>query len=282
MQKIAILTDSASDISLELMKEYDIRLAPFRIIYSHGEYEDKITITPEEVYSSLPKEIPTTSLPNAEKIEKMLQELEMSGYTHVISINISSKFSGTGNSIRLLLEDHPNLTSYVYDTKTLTMAEGAIVLEAAKMVKNGKSFEEIVEALPKFRDKVDCYFTLNTLEYLKKGGRIGKVAGTVGELINLKPIIWVGDDGVYHTHSKIRGRKQALSKLEKILKEYMEKYNCKYNLWVLHGGSADDCETFYNTVKDMPNIENIYTGQIGPALGVHTGPGLIGFIIQRI
>ena len=282
MQKIAILTDSASDISLELMKEYDIRLTPFRIIYSYGEFEDKITITPEEVYEALPKEIPTTSLPSTEKIEKMLQELEADGYTHVISINLSSKFSGTGNSIRLLLEDHPKLTYYIYDTKTLTMAEGAIVLEAAKMVRAGKSFEEIIEALPKFREKVDCYFTLNTLEYLKKGGRIGKIAGTVGELINIKPIIWVGDDGVYHTHSKIRGRKQALSKLEKILTDYMEKYNCKYNLWILHGGSPQDCETFYNTVKDFPNIENIHTGQIGPALGVHTGPGLIGFIIQRI
>lgn len=280
MQKIAIITDSASDLSTETLKEYNIQSAPFRIIYSHGDFEDKINITPEEVYASLTKEIPTTSLPSADRVQGILNQLENEGYTHVISINISSNLSGTANSIRLLLEDHPNLTSFVYDTKTLTMAEGCIAIEAAKMVKSGKSFEDIVAALPKLREKVQCFFTLNTLEYLKKGGRIGKVSGTIGEILSLKPIIHVGDDGIYHTHSKVRGRKQSLNKLRSILNTFLEKGKC--NLWILHGEAKEDCAELYESIKNLGNINEILTGPIGPALGVHTGPGLIGFIIQEV
>ena len=280
MQKIAILTDSAADLSTEIINKYNIKVAPFRIIYSDREYEDNVDITPDEVYSSLHKEIPTTSLPNMEKLTTVLNELENEGFTHVISINLSSSLSGTGNSIRLLLEDHPKLTSFVYDTKTLTMAEGCLVIEAAKMVEQGKTFEEIVSALPTLRTKVECFFTLSTLEYLKKGGRIGKVAGTIGEMLNLKPIIHVGDDGVYHTRSKVRGKKQAHSKLRSILESYLEKGT--YNVWVLHGHSEEDCKELYNSVKDLKNIAKIETGCIGPALGVHTGPGLFGFIIQEV
>lgn len=280
MQKIGIITDSASDITNDIIEKYNIKVAPFRIIYSGKEYEDRIDITPEEVYSSLHKEIPTTSLPNVERINEILDEFEKEGYTHVISINISSALSGTSNSIRLVLEDHPKLTSFVFDTKTLTMAEGCLVIEAAKLVEEGKTFEEIVSILPTLRPKVQCYFTLNTLEYLKKGGRIGKVSGTIGEILSLKPIIEVGDDGIYNTYAKVRGRKQSLTKLRKILDSYLEKGKC--NVWVLHGHSEEDCKYLYNSFKDLDNINNIETGSIGPALGVHTGPGLVGFIVQEV
>ncbi|HEY5524081.1 MAG TPA: DegV family protein [Clostridium sp.] len=280
MQKIAILTDSASDLTKELMEQYNIKFAPFRIIYSDKEYEDKIDITPNEMYASLKREIPTTSLPSIEGIEKILCSLEEEGYTHVISINISSALSGTSNSVRLVLEDHPKLTSYVYDTKTLCMAEGAIVIEAAKLVKEGKSFEEIIEALPSFREKSHCYFTLNTLEYLKKGGRIGKVAGTIGELLNLKPIIHVGDDGIYHTYAKLRGRKQSINKLFEVLTEYLAKGKC--NLWVIEGDSLESGTELYNSIKSLNNVNEVNIATVGPALGVHTGPGLIGLIIQEV
>ena len=115
---------------------------------------------------------------------------------------------------------------------------------------------------------------------MKKGGRIGKVSGTIGEILSLKPIIEVGDDGVYNTYAKVRGRKQSLTKLRKILDSYLEKGKC--NVWVLHGHSEEDCKDLYNSFKDLDNINNIETGSIGPALGVHTGPGLVGFIVQEV
>lgn len=280
MQKIALLTDSASDLTKDIIEKYNIKTAPFRIIYKDKEYEDRISIEPEEVYEKLEEEIPTTSLPNVERIEALLNQLEDEGYTHVISINIASNLSGTGNSIRLILEDHPKLKSFVYDTKTLTMAEGALVIEAGKMIEEGKSFEEIISILPKLRKKLHVYFTLNTLEYLKKGGRIGKVSGTIGELLNLKPLIYVNDDGIYETYAKLRGRKQSIKKLVEVLESYLEKSNC--NIWLVDGHAKEEGHELFEKIKNHPKIKHIYRQTLGPALGVHTGPGLIGFVIQEV
>lgn len=280
MQKIALITDSSSDLSKEIMDKLNIKSAPFRIIYSDIEYEDRVNISPQEVYSNLTKEIPTTSLPNISRIEGILNDIEADGYTHVIVINISSGLSGTSNSFRLLLEDHPNLISYVYDSKTLSMAQGGIVLEVAKLIETGTSYEDIISQLPDLRKRMHVYFTLNTLEYLRKGGRIGKVAGTIGEILNLKPLIHVSDEGVYVTHSKSRGRKQALSKLNEVLNGHLVKSKC--NIWIIEGDAKEESNLLFNSLKDNPQINKIEITTLGPALGVHTGPGLLGLIIQEV
>ncbi|OOM73855.1 DegV domain-containing protein [Clostridium puniceum] len=281
MKKIALITDSASDISVELLTENKIKLLPFKVIYSDGEYEDRIDITPQMMYDRLKTEIPKTSLPSIEKITNVFKEAIEEGYTHAIIITISAAFSGTYNAVRLVSEDFPELKTFVFDSKTLTMAEGAIVLEIAKLIKQGKSFGEITEILPTYREKIDLFFTIDTLEYLQKGGRIGKVAGTVGELLNLKPIITVADDGTYRTAAKARGSKQAVSKLTDIFKGYLEKG--KYKAWILDGNGLDKVQSLYEAIKDLPNVvECRIAGTIGPALGVNTGPGLVGLAIEKV
>lgn len=280
MQKIALITDSGCDLSLETLKENNIHLLPLSIIYSYGEFEDKIAITAEEVYEKLTVEIPSTSLPSAKKIDDILTRLETEGYTHVIAIALSSNLSGTYNAIRLALEDHPNLISYVYDTKVLAYPEGMIVLEASKSIKEGISFEEIVSSLPDIKKKISGYFTLDTLEYLKKGGRIGKVSGTIGEMLNLKPIIGIDENGAYHTVCKARGKKQALSKLTDTLKDHLNKGKC--NVYVLQGGSIEEGKAYLESIRSLENIAELGMTSISPALGVHTGPGLIGLAIQEL
>lgn len=281
MEKIALITDSASDISIELLNENKIKLLPFKVIYSDGEYEDRIDLTPQMMYDRLKTEIPKTSLPSIEKMTNVFKEAIEEGCTHAIIITISAAFSGTYNAVRLVSEDFPELKTFVFDSKTLTMAQGAMVLEAAKLIKMGKSFEEITEILPTYREKIDLFFTIDTLEYLQKGGRIGKVAGTVGQLLNLKPIITVADDGTYRTAAKVRGSKQAVSKLTDIFKGYLEKG--KYKAWILDGNGSDKVQSLYETIKDLPNvIECRIAGTIGPALGVNTGPGLVGLAIERV
>ena len=127
MQKIALITDSACDLDLNTLKENNINLLPLRIIYSNAEYRDRIDISPSEVYKNLENEIPKTSLPSAKDTEEILNKLEEESYTHVICISISSGLSGSYNALRLALEDHPNLTSFVYDTKILAYPQGEIV-----------------------------------------------------------------------------------------------------------------------------------------------------------
>lgn len=280
MQKIALITDSGSDLSLEELKENNINLLPLRISYSTGEYQDKLDIKASDVYANLDKEVPKTSLPSPETTERILQKLEEEGYTHVIGICISGGLSGTANSLRLSLEDHPSLTSYVYDTKILAYPEGEITIEVSKLIREGKSFEEIIEALPKIRERITGYFTIDTLEYLKRGGRIGKVAGTLGELLNLKPLITTDENGVYYNIAKARGRKQALSKLTEILKSHLSKNKC--NVTILQGGCEAEAIKYMESLKKLININSLKISEISPALGVHGGPGLIGLCIKVV
>ena len=280
MQKIALITDSACDLDLNTLKENNINLLPLRIIYSNGDYRDRIDISPQEVYDKLEKEIPKTSLPSAQETEDILNKLEQEGYTHVICISISSGLSGSFNALRLALEDHPKLTSFVYDSKILAYPQGEIVLEVAKLIKEGKSYEEIVKEIPEIRKRVIGYFTINTLEYLKKGGRIGRLAGTIGELLNLKPIITTDENGIYYTVAKVRGRKQSLSKMTELLKGYLAKGKCE--VAVLHAGCEDEAIKYMNSLKDLTNVVSIKIAEISPALGIHGGPGLIGFSVKMV
>lgn len=280
MEKIALITDSASDINSELIKKYNINVLPFKIIFSDKEYKDGIDITPSMLYEKLPTEIPTTSLPSISEFTELLEKLKSDGYTHAIIITISNCFSGTFNAARLASESVSDITTFVFDSLTLTMSEGAMVLETATLIEEGKSFNEITNELPTIRKKIDVFFTLDTLTYLKKGGRIGKVAGTIAEALNIKPIITIKDDG-FHTYSKVRGTKQSISKLSNILNDYLAKGKCK--VWIMNGDAPDKADLLYNAIKNSDNlVECTLGGMIGPALGVNTGPGLVGFIVEMV
>ncbi|MGL4847910.1 MAG: DegV family protein [Clostridium sp.] len=281
MQKIALVTDSGSDLTLTELKENNIHLVPFRVIYPEKEYNDVLEITSDEVYSRLKEVIPSTSLPSMDLMTTLFSTLEKEGYTHVLMISISSAFSGTGNSFRLVSENFPNLTTFVYDTKTLSGSEGAMALIISEMIKNGSSFDELIDKLNLLRTESHLYFTIDTLEYLQKGGRIGKVAGTIGSILDLKPIIYVTDEGVYETHSKVRGQKQALSKIQKITGDILNKTG-EYYITIVSGGADELAKKLHLLIKDFPNIKSIRFSKVGPALGVNTGPGTIGICIQKI
>lgn len=228
MKKIGVLTDSSCDLTLETLKENNIEMLPIRIIYKEREFLDKITITSEEMYESLSTEIPTTSLPDLKTTDKILDKFIDEGYTDLIIVCVSNKLSGTLNSIRLIAEEKSGINFHFLDTKTLGYPQGAIVLEVAKLVKQGKTAEEIVQAFESIRNRTHGFITFNTLEYLKRGGRIGKISGTIGEILHIKPIVSSDDDGELYTYTKTRGRKKAISKMKNILFEYLEKVNVEF------------------------------------------------------
>lgn len=278
MSKIALITDSTSDLRKDQIEKHNINVLPLRIIYSGREYLDRVDITPDEVYDNLHKEVPTTSLPSMNDIDNMFTRLEEEGYTHAIVVCISSGISGTYNSINLASLEHPNIISYVYDSKSLTLGTGAIVLECAEMIATGKKFEEIIKQLPLIKDRIKVYYVLDTLNYLIKGGRIGKVSGTLGELLKIKPIISINEEGVYYSYAKVRGRKQSISKLIDVVSQTLMKSKAK--IWVLEGGALEEGKALYESISKLENITDLNFGNISPVLGVHTGPGLLGIVIM--
>lgn len=280
MQKIKIISDSSCDLSLETAKKHNIGILPVRVIYKDKEYLDKIEISSEEMYAYLSKEIPTTSLPDVGYCQKIFQQVKAEGYTDVIVITVSSKLSGTLNSVKLLSQDYEGLNFSFFDTRTLGYPEGTIVLEAAEMVDKGMTVEEILENLEDVRKRVSGYVAVNTLEYMVRGGRISKLKGTIGEMIQLKPIISSDDEGVLYKYAQSRGRVQSINRLKKILDEHLEKSPCK--LWVLSGDAREEAEAFYNAYKSNPRVKEIFLETIGPAMGVHTGPKALGVSILEL
>lgn len=278
-----MITDTTSDLPEDILEKYNIKQLAFRIIYKDRELKDRFDITSKEVYENLEVEVPTSSLPSMEDMDKLFTELEEEGYTHVIAIVLSSGLSGIYNGMKIVSENHPKLTTYICDSKSISLGEGVLLMESARMLEQGgKSFDEIVEAIPKIRDSVKTFFVVGTLEYLKKGGRIGKVAGTIAELLNIKPIISIdNEDGKYYTYTKVRGgRKQSLAKLIDIAKEFLEKGKCK--VYVMHGNAEEEAKAVFEKLKSLPNVTfSMLGGCISPVSGAHSGPGLVGFACVR-
>jgi DegV family protein with EDD domain len=277
LNKIALITDTTSDLNKEFIEKYNINVLPFRIIYSDREYLDNVDITSQEVYDNMAKEVPTSSLPSMKDMEELFLRLEEEGYTHAIAVTLSTGLSGIFNAIKLTSENHPSIITHVCDSQSIALGEGLIVTECGKLIEEGKSFEEVVAAIPSIKNRIHLYFVVGTLEYLKRGGRIGKVSGTIAELLNIKPIITVDTDGKYVTTEKVRGRKQSLNKLVELTNNILDKKKCR--VYIVHGDALEESKKVMEIVRPHPNVISIeFGGCISPVSGVHSGPGLVGMV----
>lgn len=276
-EKIAIITDTTCDIPDELLAEYSIFLVPLRIVFKKHEYRDRIEISPERVYELLVDEIPKSSLPIPEDITKTLEDIIQKGYTDVIFVTISSGLSGTNNMVRLMMQEYEDrINIEVVDSLSLSLGLGFQVLECAKTVRETGSVMKALQKIKKVKESLSAMYVVSTLEYLRKGGRIGKVEGTVGDLLQLKPIISINEEGVYYTMAKVRGRKKSLQRMVDFLKE---KYQDRaINIGVAQGMAREEADKLMQQLKQVLNVKNEFIVQISPVLGMHTGPGLLGVI----
>lgn len=279
-QKTALLVDSGIDVPSSVIKEYGIYSLPLKIIYKDREYSDGVDIQAEEVYSNLSVEIPKTSLPGAAEAISILDRIKSDGYENVLAVTLSSGLSGTYNMISLVAKDYEGLDVQVVDTKNIGIAGGMVAIRAAEYISEGMDFETLVKTVNEDVPDSKIFFCISTLEYLQKGGRIGLVSSMLGTALNLKPIISCNEEGIYYNVAKISGRKRSLDKMIDIATEYASKGKL-YNLAVVHGGAAEDAEKVKEKLlSKLSKYKNVFEGQISPALGVHTGPGLVGIGVQ--
>lgn len=277
-EKIAIIADSGSDVPQEYIDQYNIKVVPLKIIFKEGEYIDKVTITEQEVYDRLETEIPKTSLPSPQIVQDKLDEIVEEGYNKVVIITISSGLSGTYQMIQNMVKDEDRLETFAVDTKNIGIGSGLTACYAAQRIDEGASFEDLKTELPKVAKESNVLFSIPTLKYLQAGGRIGKVASIVGNALKINPIISVDNDGEYYTASKARGRNKSLSKLTEIVKDRLKGSN-HYSLAVAYAGERTKekaQEIKEELEQSLQNHKEVIFGTISPALGVHTGPDLIG------
>ena len=278
--KIAILVDSGTDVPQEIIDMYNIYVIPLKIIYKDREYTDKVDITPEEIYKRLPEEIPGTSLPDGESITKIFDQIKNDGYDKVLAITISSGLSGTNNVVRLVAQELEGIQTHVLDTKNIGIGAGFTAIQAAKWIEDGMEWDTLIDELVALAERTKVFFNVATLEYLQKGGRIGLVASILGNALKLNPIISCNEEGIYYTVGKARGRKKSLDKTMSYVKETVGDAKV-FNLAVAHGAAEEEAiEMKARFEREFPNAQEIYFGQISPALVVHTGPGLLGIGVQ--
>ncbi len=278
--KIGLITDSACNLPKEETVRYDINVLPLQISTSTNTYRDNgIDLQTNDIYALIKKEVPKTSMPAIGDAMETLERLKNEGCTHVLAIHISKGLSATFDMVNGLKDNAKELGMEMeaIDSNSISMGLGSLVLTAAAMRDKGYEFSAIVDKIKDLKKETEVFFVVNTLEYLRKGGRIGKIEGSLGDLLNVKPIISINDEGVYYTVEKVRGRKKSLKAIADVAKKSIE--NKDVHLSILHGNAIDEAKEIYEDFKkDYPDVV-LY--DITSALGVHVGPGLIGITYSK-
>lgn len=279
MKKIGVICDTTSDLRPEILEELNVDLFPLQVNYSYKNFRDRIDITPDYVYDHLDKEIPTSSLPLTSDIVDILEKKKNEGYTHLIIITISSNLSGTYNAVKNALEDYKeDFVVELIDSKQISMCMAFSVIEAAKIVKEENDFEKAIAKARYILERSRGFFTVEDLKYLRKGGRIGAFEGTVGTLLDIKPIIGVTEDGYYYPAAKVRGRKKSLNTITQIAYDLI-KDKKRVMFSVIHGRAEKEALEAFKTLDSLGNSFYKDITVNGPLMAGHAGPGTLGICV---
>jgi DegV family protein with EDD domain len=271
-----IITDSAADLTLADLSQGAVIVAPLLIQYPEGEVTAE-SIGADAFYrrlAAMQPQVPTTAQPSLGALTELYRGAGVQG-DEVLAIHISSGLSGTANTARqAAAAAGPNV--HVVDSLTLSGGQRFQVLAAGRAAAAGWLLASILERLRAIREATEVIFTLETLEYLQRGGRIGRVQALAGALLNLKPLIHVNPaDGKYDTVGRARGFKRALGDLA----DYVgRRYGGRTPVCVsvMHGQAEEGAAALAALLRERLSISQLETLRISPVLGVHTGPGVVG------
>ena len=271
--KIALLTDSTCDIPQEFLDKYDIKVVPLTIIWGGEQFKDGVDLTAEDFYTRLEEDptLPTTSQPTPQQMVQAYDEAKRKGAEKVLIITISSAMSGTHESAKAAAE-MADIPVKVLDSKANSMSLGWQVLAAARARESGGDLQAMIDAADKARSTMVYIITLDTLEYLHKGGRIGGASHFIGNLLNLKPQISVDhQSGEVAGGRRSRTRKKALNDLFVDFFDQVDREK-PLRIAVLHNATPEEAEALAEKIKSEINPAEIIISIVSPVLGVHTGP----------
>ncbi len=282
MNPIAIVTDSGTDVPEALCHRWDIHVLPLLVQYEAMTCRDRVDITVQQVLDRLDLEIPKTSMPTLGDAVALLESLRDQGYKEALAVTISSGLSGTCQMLRLAAEDIEGMDVRVVDSRSIGIGAGALVIRAAELAAQGMGLDALEQSVEAMTRNIHVFFTMETLQYLQKGGRIGKMSAAVGNLLSVRPVITCNKEGVLQTVQKVRGNSAALeAAVSQTVKAVGNQK--RFRLFVAHADAAKRARTAAEILKTrLPNAEEILLAEIGPALAVHSGPGLLGMGVQLL
>ncbi len=282
-EKIAFLIDSTADLSAEQRKDRPIYMVPLRITCADGSYNDGEDITNEDIYRRQEGgELPKTSLPDLVRVAETLDQIKADGYEKVLALPLSSGLSGTYNMFYIQCAERRDLKAVAYDTLSGAMGIGMVVLQLCKELEEGLTWDEMVEhRLPFLFRNTHPYFSVDTLEYLQKGGRIGKITAMAGTLLNIKPILGFASDGQLVNVAKARGRRHVPEKFIELVKSHVDDPARPFNLAVENGGDREGMEALAEEMKaTFPGFRDFFTADMDATLATYVGRGMLGAAIQ--
>ncbi|MEC2258769.1 DegV family protein [Bacillus cereus] len=275
---VKIITDSAADLPVELLQAYDIDLIPLRVYdEAETEYLDGVTLESVTLLQKMREgAVYRTSLPSLETFQEKFVSYAKEG-NPCIYLAFSSELSGTYQSSVVIKEEvketYVDLDLEIIDTKCASLGQGLVVLEAAKMAKDGASKADILNRVAFLMNHMEHIFTVADLQYLVRGGRLSKVAGFIGGLLNIKPILNV-EEGKLVPLEKVRGKKKVLSRIVDIMEERGKDLKGQ-TIGMTHGDDLETAEALKALITERFGCEVFIVNTIGAAIGAHTGPGVI-------
>lgn len=270
---VRIVTDSTCDLPPEVISQYGIYVVPLYINVGNQSYLDGIDLTRDEFYQRLPNfpQQPTTAVPSPQKFRAMYDALAGEGASEVLSIHISTSLSAIVNVAQVAAEETTTLPVTVLDSRQLSLGTGFLVETAAKLAQAGATVSNILVALNEQIKRTHVFAALDTLQFLRRSGRMNAVVSAIGELLQIKPFLKMYDGKA--SAEKVRTRSHAMKRLVELLREFgpYEK------VALLHSVATDRAKTLLDEVRDLLPEGEIWFEQINPVLGAHIGPGVIGF-----
>ena len=278
MSKVAIVTDSTVNIPADLARGCPIYIAPLQVIWGSETYRDGVDIHPGEFYQRLKNEkvSPTTSQPSPAVFHEMYKSLLDQGY-EILSVHVTGKLSGTMDSATQAQQEFPGAKIEIFDSNTIAMAMGFPVLTAARAAQQGATLQECRALVEKGCSNSGVLFTVSTLEYLRRGGRIGGAAAFLGTALNLKPILELRN-GRIEAVERVRTMSKAIDRL---LDLFEERVDSKRPVCIagLHAYAPEEGRQLLERARQRFSISDVseaILSEISPVIGTHTGPGCIG------
>lgn len=282
---VKILSDSGCDLAKEIIQEYNIDILPIVVLKDEKEYLDQVNIDPIEVYNGMRNgEIYKTAQIPPSTFQEKFEEYAKQNET-VIYVGFSSGLSGTYQTSVFVLESikekYPNFDMDIVDTKAASLGFGLIVLEAAKLAKEGKSKEEILKAINFYKKNIEHIVYVDNIEYLYRGGRVSRTQALVGGLLNIKPIIEMLD-GKLVPLDKVRGKNNGYKKLLEIMEERGKDADfSKQLIGISHSDDEKGALKLKEIIEEKFGAKTFIVNMIGAAIGAHTGPGTIALFFLR-
>jgi len=273
--KIAIVTDSTASLTEEILKEYNIHSSYLMIIFGNDSYQEFKEITPTKFLelSSSQKELPTTSQPAIGLTVELYEKLFADGYEEIIHITISSEISGSYASAVSASEMVDADKIHIFDSRILVFPQGALAIEASKMVSAGKNTAEIISTLEEMRKHTNLTAAIKNLENLKKGGRLSNAEAVIGGLLQIKPIVHLTEEGLIVAAGKVRTFKKAIEFLIDTAKNANLDEN--YEICVLNMENPEEAAILKAAIEELYPKIKIHELPLSLVVAAHVGPGAV-------